>query len=111
MLELDMRFEKGVLVVDLNGVLNYETSYKIKKHLTNLIKDNGIKYVLLNFDNIEFIDKAGIYSIIENYKEVAKNNGKMFLCGINRVLKHTDNLYDNLYQITEEEGAFSLLGV
>ncbi|HPE15088.1 MAG TPA: STAS domain-containing protein [Bacilli bacterium] len=111
MLNIDMRFEKGILIVDLDGELTEKNSIKIKKHLTNLIKDNGVKYVLINFDNISKIDSYGISSIIENYKVISDNRGKLILCGIMHILRNNANVYENIYQINEESEVFDLVEV
>ena len=111
MLNIDMRFEKGILIVDLDGELTEKNSIKIKKHLTELIKDNGVRYVMINFDNISKIDNYGIASIIENYKAINKNRGKLILCGITHVLRNNTNVYENIYQINEESEAFDLVEV
>lgn len=113
MLNLDMRFNHGILIVELDGELIIETSLKIKQHLTNLIKDNGIKYVVLDLNNVLNIDKSGIKSIIDNYYAVKNNHGKLVLYGLNNLLCNSYKLSidDSLYQINDLKQAFELLEV
>ena len=62
MLLIDMKFVHGILMVDLDGELTINNKSKVERHLTDLIKENGIKYVLLNLNNVLEIDKPGIKS-------------------------------------------------
>ena len=111
MLSIDMKFIHGILMVDLDGELVEKNKQKIERHLTNLIKDNGIKYVLLNLNNVLDIDKSGILSIVENYKAIKENNGKLVLCGINKLLENMNRikLDDYVYEINDIEEAYNLV--
>ena len=59
MLDIDMEFKQGILIVRLKGVLNGDTSNLLKSDMEMVIKNNGIKYVLLNLKNLSFIDEYG----------------------------------------------------
>ena len=48
MLDINMEFKQGILLVRLKGLLNGDTVGILKKDLEMIIKDNGIKYVLIN---------------------------------------------------------------
>lgn len=110
MLEISMEFRKGILFVRLYGILNGDTCYKLKENLTDLIKDNGIKYVLINLSNIHYVDKYGIYSILDNYKNIVHNQGKLMICGINNLFKN-NIILDDLYQLSDELKAFNMVNV
>jgi len=111
MLDIKMEFKQGVLFVRLKGIINGDTSKILEDNLTTTVKNNGIKYLLINFDYVDYIDKYGIDVIIDNYNLIKKSNGKMILCGINKILDYNINLSDNLYQIKEERNAFDLINL
>lgn len=111
MLDIDMEFKQGILVVRLKGVLNGDTSNKLKTDLQQIVKDNGIKYVLLNLKKIEYIDKYGLNVIKQSYHEIVKNEGKLILCGINKLFDYNVNLTSNLYQINEEVTAYKIINI
>ena len=67
MLDIDMRFKQGILFIRLNGILNGDTCMKLEESISTLIEDNGIKYVLFNLNNLDYIDKYGINLILKNY--------------------------------------------
>lgn len=111
MLETDMEFKKGILFVRLKGVLNGDTCTNLEDDLTSLIRNNGIRYVLINLEEITYIDKYGVNIIIKNYINISSNEGKLIIVGINKLFDYNTNIIDNLYQINEEEKAFNLVNI
>ena len=111
MLDIDMEFKQGILMVRLKGVLNGYTSQILKKDLELVIKDNGIRYVLLNLKKLNYIDKYGLEVIKNSYDEIVKNDGKLILCGINKLFDYNQVITDNLYQINEEVTAYEIVSI
>lgn len=111
MLDINMEFKKGILFVRLKGIINGDTTQLLDDHLTKLIEINGIKYLLINFEKVDYIDKYGIDIIIDNYHMISKNNGKMILCGFNKIINYNISILENLYQIKEERNAFSIINL
>ena len=111
MLDIDMEFKQGILMVRLKGVLHGDTSQILKKDLELVIKDNGIRYVLLNLKKLNYIDKYGLEVIKNSYDEIVKNDGKLILCGINKLFDYNQVITDNLYQINEEVTAYEIVSI
>lgn len=111
MLGIDIEFKKGILIVRLKGKLNRNTFLNVNEDLSNLIKNNGIRYLLLNVSDLDCIDEYGFNVIKNNYLNVLKNNGKMLLCGMDKVLNYMINYNDTFYQIKDEEGAYQLIKI
>ena len=111
MLDIDMEFKQGILIVRLKGILNGDTSHLLKEDLELTIKDNGIKYVLINLKKLDFIDKYGLEVIKNSYNEIVKNKGKLIICGINKLFDYNTNITDNLYQINEELTAYEIINI
>lgn len=111
MLKIDMQFKQGILFVRLKGILNGDTSIVLDKDLNDIIINNGIKYVLINLNKLEYADKYGLKVIIKNYKNIAKNKGKMIICGINKLFDYDNNIIGNLYQIKEEEKVYEVVKI
>ena len=107
MLNVDMKFNKGLLVVRLSGVLNKSTSHTLNNVLTT-IKENGIKYVLFNLYKLEYVDNYGLDIIKFIYQEIKDNKGKFIICPITKLLEYNTNIMENLYQINEEEKAYDI---
>lgn len=111
MLNIDMEFKQGILIVRLKGILNGDTSNLLKKDLELVIKENGVKYVLLNLKKLNYIDNYGLDVIKNSYEEIVKNEGKLILCGIDKIFNYNVNLTDNLYQISEEVSAYDIVNI
>lgn len=111
MLNIKMNFQKGILFVRLKGILNGDTCNMLDNNLTNLITSNGVKYVLLNLEELDYIDKYGTNIIIKNYLNIKDNNGNLIIVGINKLFSYNENIFDNLYQIKDEKKVFNLVNL
>lgn len=111
MLDIEMEFKKGILIVRLKGILNTETIPGFKKRFEIVIKENGIKYVLLNIKQLSFIDAIGLNTIKNCYALVVKNGGKLILCGINKLFDYNYELSENLYQVAEESTIYEIVNI
>ena len=80
MLDINIEFIKGVLVVTLEGSLNNKNTLSIKNNLLTIIKNGGIKYLMFNItgcvldEDIDMFEKCN--------KLIKKNRGKMYVCGL-----------------------------
>lgn len=111
MLEIDMEFKKGILIVRIKGRLDINTYHQLDKELNDIVVNNGIKYLLLNITNLDYLDEYGLKVIRNNYINIMKNKGKLLLCGTDKILDYNININDTLYQIKKEEGAFQLIQI
>lgn len=111
MLDINMEFNQGILFVRLRGILNGDTIGLLKKDLDVVIRDNGIKYVLINLNNLSYIDSYGLEAIKLSYRQITNNNGKLIICGINKLFEQNKLLADNLYQVSDEVIAYELVNI
>ncbi len=111
MLDIDMEFKHGILIVRLIGILNGDTISLLKSDLEQVIKTNGIKYVLLNLKKLSYIDNYGLEAIKHSYKQIKNNKGKLILCGINKLFNNNQILTEDLYQVNEEVTAYEIVNI
>lgn len=111
MLDVYMKFKKGILFVRPVGVLNGDTSLKLDEDLTNVINNNGIKYVVVNLSSLEYIDYYGIKVIINNYINIKNNNGRFMICGLDNLLSYSGLIMNNLYKLNNEKDAFEVINI
>lgn len=102
MLEINIEFIKGVLVVRLEGILNNNTVKSVRDSLLNIIENGGIKYLMFNLTDSKLEERIDIFD--ECNKLIKKNKGKMYICGFNHNL---ENLITNTYYTVDNE--FSIL--
>lgn len=76
-----MEFRKGVLFVRLYGSFNNKSLDTFKKEVKEVIVQTGIKYVVLNVENLSSITDDGIKEIKGLRKILKKTSGEFFLFG------------------------------
>lgn len=88
MIKIDTLFEfrKGVLFIRLRGVINKNT-YNDYDEIISMIKDNGIKNVVINLEKVYKMDLKGINLLFYTYEVVKQNKGILMLTNINSLIK------------------------
>lgn len=94
MIDIDIRFIKGVLVVTLEGKLNKKNVSSIKNNLISIIKNGGIKNLMFNLN--ECILEEDIDMFDECDKLIKDNNGKMYVCGLNSLVTKDYYSFSNI---------------
>lgn len=98
MLEINIEFIKGVLVVRLEGILNNKSVKSIRDSLISIIKNGGIKYLMFNLTDSSLEEKIDMFD--ECNKLIKKNKGKMYICGFNH---NIETLITNSYYTVDNE--------
>lgn len=81
MLKVLMEFRKGILFVRLFGALDNTTINTFDKEVKEVIIKAGIRYVVLNVDNLKSITEEGIKEIKRLKKMLKKTDGEFFMFG------------------------------
>ena len=103
MLDIDIDSKMGILFVRMFGKLTKETRSKLNEEVIHLIHKVGIKNIVLNIQNLNYIDKYGMKTIEKCYKICEKS----FICLNENQIK----LINNLKYVTDEMTAFNLISV
>lgn len=106
MLSINKEFRKGILFLRLNGELDRQANFNLDDNLNNLVDDVGIKYLVLNLQELSSIDICGIRTIINISKKLDHNSGKLIVCGND----HLPNL-KCLTKINNELIAFNMVEI
>ena len=104
MLKISTEFRKGVLFVRLAGRIDNDSYLE---SINKLIEDIGIRYVVLNTNNLRAIDVDSINDIIEYNKKILKDQRRLLICDANNSRKRIFS--DNIQKISCEIDAFSLI--
>lgn len=104
MLKINTEFRKGVLFVRLTGKID-DDSYL--ESINNLIENIGIKYVVLNTNNLRTIDVNSIKNILEYNKKILKEQRHLLICDAN--INRNRIFSCNIQKIDCEIDAFSLI--
>lgn len=76
-----MEFRKGVLFVRLYGTFNDQSLDTFNKEVKEVIIESGIKYVVLNVENLDSITNEGVKEIKRLRRIIKKTDGEFFLFG------------------------------
>ncbi|MEI5907121.1 anti-sigma F factor antagonist [Bacillus spongiae] len=104
----------NILLIRLSGELDHHTAATLREQATNLIEEHRITHIVLNLENLTFMDSSGLGVILGRYKQIKQQNGEMVVCAISPSVKRLFDL-SGLFKIIRmepsEENALQRLGV
>jgi anti-sigma B factor antagonist len=86
-MKIDTRKKDEIIIFDLSGEIRRSDVAEVTLH--QLVKDqldNGIRNILLNFDNVDFIDSFGVGEVLASYISTHNLGGKMKIAQISKKL-------------------------
>lgn len=89
-----------VVVLELSGEIDINTSPEVRKAFDQLIKDQK-KKILLNFAEVAYIDSSGLATLVEMLQRLKRIGGVLRLCNLSEKVK-------GLFEITKLEKLFSI---
>lgn len=93
-LKMSQREVDGVTVVALDGrIVLGEESNALREKVKRLVAE-GKKKIVLNVNNITFIDSAGLGTLVSSHHTAKKEGASVRLC-------HLDNKFQQVLQITK----------
>jgi stage II sporulation protein AA (anti-sigma F factor antagonist) len=113
-LNIDLEVKNDVLLIRLVGELDHHTADNLRELATNAIEKHQIRHILLNLENLSFMDSSGLGVILGRYKQIKQLHGEMVVCAISPAI---ERLFDmsGLFKIIRleptEEFALQRLGV
>jgi len=75
-----MKFESMTLIEIRDAILSKKTTSKLGKEVINLQTKTGIKNIVLNINNLDYIDNYGKKALIKSIKMCKHNKGQAFIC-------------------------------
>jgi anti-anti-sigma factor len=75
--------KKKVSLVELKGKLDMVSSPSLSSEIIALVEQGDI-YFVLDMDNLEYIDSAGIYSLLQCYTRLKEKKGFLRLARLNK---------------------------
>lgn len=75
--------EDGILIAKIKGEIDNSVTKNFREVIdTNIIKNN-IKYLIIDFEDVKFVDSSGIGFIIGRYNLMKREKGFIVLSNIN----------------------------
>ena len=102
-MQIKERKANGVVILELSGEIDISTSPEVRKAFDRLIKDEE-KKVLLNFDQVDYVDSSGLATIVEMLQRLKRYGGFLRLSNLSEKVK-------GLFEITKLDRLFSIFPV
>lgn len=93
-----IRCEENFMIVELDGEIDECVSEDIKRKIDTAYENAKGKDLILDFNNVDFIDSSGIGLILGRYKKVIESNGKVYIVGAKDQVQKVFEISD-LYNI------------
>jgi anti-sigma B factor antagonist len=85
-MELRIRKNQEIYIIDVQGELDLYNSYKLKELLTKML-EKKIERFIINLAGVEYIDSSGIGALIYVFSTLKKLNHKLAITNIHGSVK------------------------
>ncbi|MFD1850544.1 anti-sigma F factor antagonist [Oceanobacillus bengalensis] len=106
--------KEEVLIVRLSGEIDHHGAESLRDKWKDMMYTTPVKHVILNLEEVTFMDSSGLGVVLGRYKEVLQLGGEMVVCSVSPQIKRLFEM-SGLFKIVrlEENEAFALetLGV
>ena len=86
------------LVIFLMGELDHHSAEEVRVKIDDRIDRDNIKKVIMDFNNVTFMDSSGIGVVIGRYKKIQNRDGKVCVVNVNERIDRVFTL-SGLYTI------------
>jgi anti-sigma B factor antagonist len=112
-MQIEERVLENVVILDLKGKLTIGEGDELLKERINKAMEQGHRNLLLNLEDVPYVDSAGLGEIVRTYTTVSRQGGKLKL--VNLTKRITDLLaitklltvFDTYESEAEAVGSFS----
>lgn len=99
-LKVDLRQEGEKLFVDLQGDLDINSNKEFKEKINSV---QGVKKIIVNCENLSYIDSTGLGAFISIYKHIKEKGEKLVITGLKPHIK-------KIFLITDLDKVFEIEG-
>jgi len=113
-LAVDLEVKENVLLIRLSGELDHHTAEELRQKVNDAIENNSIQHILLNLEQLTFMDSSGLGVILGRYKQIKHLGGEMIVCAISPSVKRLfdmSGLFKIIHLAETEKAALQTLGV
>lgn len=109
-----LEVKSDVLCIRLSGELDHHSADVLREQATKAIEEYDIHHIILNLENLSFMDSSGLGVILGRYKQIKQLHGEMVVCAISPAVQRLFEM-SGLFKIIRleptEEFALQRLGV
>lgn len=86
-LNVGVYVKRDILILRLKGELDDISVSDLRMRISNYIDNYNIKYLVLNLQDLNFLDSSGIGFIIGRYHQLRKKDGEIIISNINQKIE------------------------
>lgn len=113
-MHIEGKIKKNVLVISLGGELDHHRAGQVREYIDKFLENPTVKNLVLDTENLNFMDSSGLGVIIGRYKTISKRGGKLAVINVNSQI-HRIFSVSGLYKIIKSykgiEDALKDMGV
>ncbi|MCP1124993.1 anti-sigma F factor antagonist [Bacillus sp. AFS018417] len=113
-LSIHLEVKRDVLCVRLAGELDHHAAEELRAKVTDMIETHHVHHIILNLEQLAFMDSSGLGVVLGRYKHVKSLGGEMVVCAISPAVKRLFEM-SGLFKIIRleenEAHALATLGV
>lgn len=91
MLKINYEFRKGIFFLRLIGELNKNNYLKNDDIISEIIKINKFKYIVINTNYLEKIDMTGLNYILKICNMIKESNSNIVICDKSKMINKLFN--------------------
>ncbi|EDP23989.1 STAS domain-containing protein [Parvimonas micra] len=99
-LKVDLKKDGELLFVDLQGDLDINSNKEFKEKVNSV---QGVKKIIVNCENLSYIDSTGLGAFISIYKHIKEKGEKLVITGLKPHIK-------KIFLITDLDKVFKIEG-
>ncbi len=96
------------LIVRLAGELDHYCAQSVRRDLDKLIADPSVRWLILDFTTLQFMDSSGIGVILGRYRQLRDRGGQLGVIRMNPHIQrifHMSGMDRVIHQLDRQEAA------
>jgi len=86
-LQVELEQHRNTLIVRLRGELDHHTADIVRFKIEDALLRGRCHHVVLNLQELSFMDSSGLGVVLGRYKSVSSRGGKLVVCGAQPAVK------------------------
>ena len=100
-LQLECTVKDENLVVTFSGELDHHTAKEVRENIDEAYDDKNARNIIIDLNDLNFMDSSGIGLLMGRYKLVSQNDGKLYI----------KNVSDRVEKILKMSGILKIVNI
>ena len=82
-MELHFRKKNKTIIIMVSGEIDHHTSKELRRQTESAFVEMGVRNIIFHFEQVSFMDSAGIGMLIGRYKQLQALDGRIAIVSAN----------------------------